>query len=280
MRTLPLSNPFRLAAAAALSLLVLTPVTAFAQSDTGLPELVTDRPDFTESSEVVGRGIMQLEMGTTVELDRAGGDRDRTLTTPLALMRIGVSRRIELRFSTDGYVMNAIRGGFGQATSNGGADIEVGAKVVLKETTNGFGLALIPMASVPTGSDAMSSGTVDPTLKVTWSKELPKDFGLSGNVNFSRLGDDLGRYTEHALSVSLGHGLAGGWAGYWEAYGFMPQGRAGAAAWTVNSGVTHAIGGNTQIDLEVGRGLTAAAPDWFVGVGVGIRTSALRSLRK
>jgi hypothetical protein len=25
---------------------------------------VTDRPDFTESSEVVGRGVMQNEMGT------------------------------------------------------------------------------------------------------------------------------------------------------------------------------------------------------------------------
>ena len=61
-----------------------------------------------------------------------------------------------------------------------------------------------------------------------------------------RLGDDLGRYTEHALSLSLGHDLAGGWAGYWETYGFMPKGRPGTTAWTVNTGITHGIGGNAQ----------------------------------
>lgn len=261
------------------STLLLTPVSGFAQDNAGLPELVTDRPDFTESSDVVGRGIVQLEMGTTFESNRTAGDQDRTMSTPLALARIGVSKRLELRFSTDGFVLDSLRTGFGQATTKGQADLEVGAKFVLStgDATRGFQMAVIPMASLPTGSDAMSSNTVDPTVKFTWAKDLPKDFGLSGNYNVSRLGDELGRYTEHALSLSLGHDLMGGWGGYWETYGFMPQGRPGSAAWTVNTGVTHGIGGNAQVDLEVGRGVTAAAPDWFVGVGLGLRTSALRS---
>lgn len=121
----------------------------------------------------------------------------------------------------------------------------------------------------------MSSGTVDPTVKFTWATELPSDFSLSGNVNVARLGDELGRFTENAVSASLGHDLAAGWASYWEVFGFMPQGRSDAA-WTANAGVTHAIGGNAQIDFELGRGLTAAASDWFVGAGFGIRTSAFR----
>lgn len=260
--------------------LILSPVSVLAQDNTGLPELITDRPDFTESSDVVGRGIVQLEMGTTFESNRTGADQDRTMSTPLALARIGVSKRLELRFSTDGYVLDSLRSGFGQATTKGQADIEVGAKFVLSNgaRTRGLAMAVIPMASLPTGSDAMSSDTVDPTVKFTWAKDLPRDFSLSGNYNISRLGDDLGRYTEQALSFSLGHDLAGGWGGYWETYGFMPKGRPGTAAWTVNTGVTHGLGGNAQVDLEVGRGVTAAAPDWFVGVGFGIRTSALRSL--
>lgn len=262
------------------SLLIVAPVPVFAQDSNGLPELVTDRPDFTESSNVVGRGIVQLEMGTTFESNTVAGDRDRTMSTPLALARIGVSNRLELRFSTDGYVMDSLRSGFGQSTMKGQADFEVGAKFVLSTgaTTRGLQMAVIPMASLPTGSDTMSSGTIDPTVKFTWAKDLPRDFGLSGNYNVSRIGDELGRYTEHALSFSLGHDLVGGWGGYWEAYGFMPKGRPGTTAWTANTGITHGIGGNAQIDVEVGRGVTAAAPDWFVGVGVGLRTSALRSL--
>jgi len=56
----------------------------------------------------------------------------------------------------------------------------------------------------------------------------------------------------------------------------MPQGETRASAWTVDTGLTHGIGGNAQLDFEIGRGVTAAAPDWFVGVGFGIRTAALR----
>jgi hypothetical protein len=40
----------------------------------GLDEpLASDRPDFTESSSTVGRGIWQLESGYTFIEDRAGG---------------------------------------------------------------------------------------------------------------------------------------------------------------------------------------------------------------
>ncbi len=264
---------------AAFTVCVLSPVSLFAQ-DPQLPELVTDRPDFTESSDVVGTGIMQLEFGTSFEGDGQADARDRVVTTPLALLRVGVARRVELRFSSDGYSFNRLGSGLGQSTLRGQADMEVGAKVVLRDGASGFGMAVIPMMSLPTGADGVSSGSVDPTVKFTWATTLPKDFGLSGNVNLSRLGDELGRYTEQALSFSLGHGLPAGWGGYWEAYGFMPQGSDRASAWTLNTGVTHSIGGNAQLDLEIGRGVTAAAPDWFVGVGVGIRTAALRPRRR
>lgn len=265
--------------AAAVTVFALAPVSLFAQ-EPPLPELVTDRPDFTESSDVVGAGIMQLEFGSTFESEGPADARDRVVTTPLALLRVGVGRRVELRFSTDGYIFDRVGSGLGQATVRGEADMEVGAKLVLRDGASGFGMAVIPMLSLPTGADAVSSGTVDPAVKFTWATSLPKDFGLSGNVNLSRLGDEFGRYTEHALSLSLGHGLPAGFGAYWEAYGFMPQGEGRSAAWTLNTGVTHGIGGNAQLDLEIGRGVTVAAPDWFVGVGVGIRTAALRPRRR
>lgn len=271
-------RPVLTAAVCALSLL---PATVFAQSIEGrLPELVTDRPDFTESSDVVGAGIVQFEMGTSFESNGQGDARDRAFTAPLALMRLGVSRRLELRLSSDGYVLDSIGTGLGKASVKGQADMEVGAKYVFRETgQGGIAFAVIPMMSLPTGADGFTSGTVDPTVKFTWAADLPKDFGISGNFNISRLGDDLGRYTEHAVSLSLGHDLKAGWGGYWELYGFTPVGRPESKAWTANTGISHPIGGNAQIDFEIGRGLTAAAPDWFIGAGLGIRTSALRRQR-
>ena len=111
---------------------------------------------------------------------------------------------------------------------------------------------------------------------VEWAKDLPRGFDVSGNFNVAVLADDLGRYTEQAHSVSVAHDLAGGWGMYWEGYGFITSKRPVGQAWTVNTGISHGIGGNAQFDVEVGHGVSAAAPDWFMGVGFGVRTAALR----
>jgi hypothetical protein len=248
---------------------------AHAQPTNPLPELVTDRPDFTESSVVVGPGIVQVEGGTTFEVEGPAETRHGTLSTPLALVRVGLSRRIEARFSTNGYIRDSYGSALALPASGGQADIEVGAKVVLREAPGrGLALAIIPMVSLPTGTSGVSSDAFDPTLKVTWATTLPRAFGLSGNLNIERLGDDEGRYTQHVVSVSLGRELARGWAGYVETFGAAVSGRPEMRAWTVDGGVTYGIGDHAQIDLEVGRGLTASASDWTVGIGFGIRTAA------
>ena len=63
---------------------VQSPAAAPSQSDAEATEaeLVTDRPDFTESSEVVGHGVLQLETGFTFESDRLDHVLSRSITTP------------------------------------------------------------------------------------------------------------------------------------------------------------------------------------------------------
>ena len=246
----------RLLAAAALVAATCIPV--YAQEST--PELVTDRPDFTESSDVAGRGVVQFETGTTLEFD--GGAR--TLTAPLGLMRIGVSNRIEIRLSSDGFVSGI--------DARGVADMEIGAKVrVFHSEKWGFDAAVIPMITVPTGSATMTTGAYDPTLKLTYAKSLGAGFDLSGNFNVSRVTDGEDRFGQRAYSVSVGHDLGRGWGGFWEAYGFSRLEKDGGAAWTFDTGVSHGAGANMQVDVEMGHGLTGAAPDWFVGAGFAVR---------
>jgi hypothetical protein len=52
---------------------------------------------------------------------------------------------------------------------------------------------------------------------------------------------------------------------------FTPVLGEAGAAWTVNGGVTRAIGPDMQLDLEIGRGVSARAVDWFLGVGFTVR---------
>lgn len=227
-------------------------------------ELITDRPDFTESSEVVGRGMVQLESGFALE----GDESNRAITTPTILARIGLTNRMELRVSGDGFMRTWDTARTGAIS--GHSDFELGAKVKLLAFSN-FAAAVIPMVSIPTNDPEYSTRGYDPMVKATWATTLPRDFDLSGNVNWASPSDVLGHFTQTAVSVSLGHELVGGWGAYWEGYAFTPMERNGGNGWTLNSGVTHGIGPNMQFDIEAGRGVTRAAPDWFFSFGFAIR---------
>ena len=48
------------------ALVLCTATVSAAQTLNSVPELITDRPDFTESSEVVGHRVVQIETGLTL----------------------------------------------------------------------------------------------------------------------------------------------------------------------------------------------------------------------
>jgi hypothetical protein len=239
--------------------------TAYAQAPVSVdvPEIVTDRPDFTESGEIIPFGWLQIESGVSLEGDAV----TRAFTAPSALLRFGLGLRTEFRFGAEGLVSESV----GNFRQNGGSDLELGAKIRLLDADRaGIDLAVLPMVSLPTGTDHFTSGGVDPTLKITWARDLPSGFGLTGNFNLSSLTEDGQRFHQRAISVSLGHDLFMGWGGYAEAYGFSKMSATEGAGITVNGGVSRLLGRRMQIDIEAGRGVTAAAPDWFVGCGFAV----------
>ena len=231
-------------------------------------EIVTDRPDFTESSSVMPRGAFQFESGLTYEGDTVDGVRGRSLTAPGSLMRVGLGGRTELRISTEGF-QSTIAGGF---RSSGYSDVAIGVKIrLLDQAKAGIDFAIIPMTTLPTGADGFTSGHADPTLKLTWARELGAGWGVNGNVNFASVSDEEGRFAQRAISASFGHALAGGWEGFAELYSFTPMERGAASGVTLDWGVARQIGHDFHFDVAAGRGLTAAAPDWFIGIGFAVR---------
>ena len=62
------------------------------------PPIDTDRPDFTESTAVVGVEILQTEGGVLLSVMRQNGSRVVTHSVPNQLVRIGIGDRFELRF--------------------------------------------------------------------------------------------------------------------------------------------------------------------------------------
>jgi hypothetical protein len=236
-----------------------------------LEELETDRPDITESSSVVGAGLWQLETGVLFQSDRTDPVTAHDTSLPNVLMRIGVNSRLELRIGGEGFLSESLSTP-GSEMATGGSDLELGLKYkFVDQSRAGVDISVIPIISIPTGSDGFTTGGYDPTVKLVLARDLPRGFGLGGNLIFASITEDSHRFTQTSMSVSLGHDLAAGWGGFWELYGASALSRDGGRAWLFDTGVTHTFGKNVQIDVSVGRGLTADAPDWFLGAGFAIR---------
>ncbi len=240
-------------------------------------DLVPDRPDQTESSVVVPRGWVQLEVGWSFTRDDSGGVRLDVQEVPASLLRVGLSEKVELRLGWAGLVDAEARAGRFEISDDGAGDAELGVKVHLAEERGGRPeVALLAGTSVPVGDDAFTSDRFDPNLRLAFSHTLSERVGLGYNVGLgfaTELGDDGERHTlSTALyTVALGFGLSDKWGAFVELYGDLPASASGDAAHALDGGFTYLVRDHLQLDLAGGVGLSDAADDWFVGLGLSVR---------
>ena len=100
-------------------LLLTLSATCYAQSPPIIsdPEIVTDRPDVTESSIVVPKASLQVENGATWTTDHAF----QTFDLSESLIRLGVATRTEIRLVVPNYLGGITRTdatGFGDCSGD------------------------------------------------------------------------------------------------------------------------------------------------------------------
>ncbi|MEE3370209.1 MAG: transporter [Planctomycetota bacterium] len=233
--------------------------------------LVSDRPDFTEASSTVGRGVSQFEVGYTYTYDVDGGRRVRSQSMGEPLLRRGMfADWFELRLGL--FPINErVRDGVSSRTTVGTEDLYLGAKLgitpqdgVLPE------MALIPQMTVPTGSDDFSAGEVLPGALWAYSWELESGCELSANTQMNRAIDEVSArtYWELAQSVAIGFDLVGRFGGYTEWYAMFPSSSESARVeHYFNGGITYLCHKDLQLDFRAGTGLSESSDDFFLGIG-------------
>ncbi len=237
--------------------------------------LVTDRPDFTEASSTVGRGVAQLEFGYTYVYDNEGGTRVRTHSLPEALLRYGILKDwLELRVALN-YAEEATTTGALTSTLTGADDLYLGFKIGLTPQEDLLPeMALIPQMFVPTGSAPFNNGQVLPGVNWIYGWEINDRIGTAGSSQINRRVDSVAgsEYYEFAQSWTVAYSLTDRLGGYTEWFGLFPT-----AAVTelpehyFNGGFTYLVSDNIQLDVRAGVGLNNAADDYFVGLGASVR---------
>ena len=84
-----------------LSILVLLNFSLLAIAQNQIPELITDRPDQTESSAVVPRKLLQIETGFVMEKRQTELSEEKLDAYNTSLLRYGLLDNLELRLGLE-----------------------------------------------------------------------------------------------------------------------------------------------------------------------------------
>jgi hypothetical protein len=232
--------------------------------------LVTDRPDFTEATTTVGRGVAQLEIGYTYAYDNDGA-ATKSHSYPEPLLRYGIfAEWLELRVGWN-YVDEEI----GLTKNSGSEDLYLGFKIGLTPQEGILPeMAIIPQMTIPTGAAAFTGNEVLAGVNWLYGWELTDFISTAGSTQFNRAIDSVSSdaYTEWAQSWTIGFTLTECFSGYTEWYAFFPHSAdTESTEHYFNGGFAYLVHNDMQLDIRAGMGLNDAATDYFIGTGVSIR---------
>ncbi len=235
--------------------------------------IVTDRPDFVESSAVVGKGRFQLETSVAVERDRSDGTRERTTSTP-TLLRFGVSDTLELRVETDGRMRYRADGDDEHERQRGAADTSIGIKWhALDESGAMPAVGVLLHADVDSGSKAFRGDGVRPSLRVAAEWELPGEVGIGlmpGIVRERAAGG--GHVVTGLFAVVVGKNWTEQLRTFVElAAPRIAHGKDGGSEATFDVGASWLVNRDCQVDAMLSRGLNSRTPDVAFTVGLSVR---------
>lgn len=237
-------------------------------ADTSGPMLTPDRPGFTNGSDTVAPGHVQVEAGVTRTKGASpfaktpGGGDGLTTDAPQTLIRTGLNAETELRVTLPDYAWPS--GG-----DSGFSDGAIGVRYKFYQSKDGnTKLAFTPSLSIPVRSAVTSSGHVDPVLSLNGQKTSGARWSLSSNLILSYPTQNGGRVTDYTGTGQVTYALSAPLSVFGDFYYDAPVG--GPPSPIADGGLTYRVGSHVQLDLETGRGLGGSAPVQFYGGGVAV----------
>jgi Putative MetA-pathway of phenol degradation len=232
-------------------------------------EIITDRPDITNSSVVIPSGSLQIENGVNFSM-RSG---DRVIDGTNTRLRAGIANCLEFLVDTPTYFANV------RSPQNSGfSDVAPALKWQISPIPGKIDLSAVFGVALPTGTANIAGPGVQPYLQFPWSWELRSGWGLSGMfTEFFRPSDPTSKRITEATFV-IEKKVTERASLFVEYVGDYPE--SGSPAQLLNSGALYRLGPDQQLDFHVALGLNHNAPTYIVGVGYSVRFDELFSARR
>lgn len=224
-------------------------------------EIITDRPDQTESSSTVPLKSLQVEACALFQ--KAGGIAVNAY--PSILWRYGVTKNFELRLLTQ---FETNKGIHNSSKNSGISDLQIGAKIQLfkKENIN-TEIAFLSHLILPTAKRKLTNDKLGTINKLSISHLISERMGIGYNVGYDFFGTGSGNLT---YSIALGVSLSDKIGFYIEPYGEFSEFENHFASF--DTGFTYLLKGNLQLDISYGTGLNYTMNYFSTGFSWNINT--------
>jgi hypothetical protein len=231
----------------------------------GNREIVTDRPDVTESRIVVPVGTLQLENSLTWTQDHGSVNLDGSES----LLRLGIWNRTEFRLVVPNYLGTID----GRLRPSGLTDVALGMKEQLGPLPGSIDLSVIVAVSIPTGTRSVTSQGFDPFIKFPWSRDLKSGWSVGGMQSLFYETDDRRRNLTSEPTFYVEREITKRSDAFTEYAGDYPH--FGGARQIIHFGTAYRVTPHQQVDFHFGFGLSHAAPNHFFAVGYSFRIDEL-----
>lgn len=256
-----------------LFMLLFIPLSLSAQSsgsDEAKPPgvIVAERPDQTNSPELVPEGYLQWETGFVRELDRTGETKTINYLYNTSLIRYGVLTDFELRLQVE-YAGQRIENHGEGPLVQGLNPVVVGTKVFICDQQGD-----VPQTSFSVsltlpyfGSAQFKPRRVAPSLYFLFENEFSERLSLGYNVGIKW--DGIAPGATGVVTASLGVSVSRRVSAFVEGYLFAaektdPDQRA-------DCGLSYLVANNFVVDVSGGWGVNDKAPDSFISFGLSWR---------
>lgn len=255
---------------------LLSTVAVFAQnSEEEVDNLITDRPDQTESPFTVPKGYFQIETGFLYTSGPFGitlpngtvsfADDVENFTYNTSLFRYGLTDKIELRLIQE--IGNARSGSF--STNTQAVPTLIGTKIHLLNQDGGKPqVAFLAHFGGPILSNEQSGSQAD--FRFSFEHQLSDKLVLGYNVG-GRLDNDLNDFTA-LYTLVFGYSVTPKLYAFAELYGFLQKDI--EADHQIDFGLAYLVNPNFQLDFYTGTGLkpeSLISPDTILGFGFSLR---------
>ena len=235
-----------------------------------VPDIITDRPDQTESAAIVPFNMLQVETGFIYEGDETEMAEFTNTTYNTTLLRYGLFKSTELRVGME-YLDETVKlkPSGPESSANGFSPLYTGLKVKITEEKGWVPeMAILGSLTWPAAADQeLKPAYVAPAMRLAFAHTLSDKLSLGYNLGTEWDGETP--VASYFYSVVLGIGITSSIGAFVETYGSMYENS--KHQHKADAGITWLVHKNFQLDLSGGIGLSEISPDYFISFGLSYR---------